>query len=211
MDSVSSLFRHSFRFLVHVILLCVCVCLFLTSFFSSLNSDNDFIIPSKDTANAMVKLWDSSMTGMAHIFQNINRLCVTRDFAGGMLQQKWERDRPPNDVRNIYRSGLVYIDFYVGKNVTGTAGDVLPDRNNGTIPKEVYATIGKCRHMHSDIFPTKRELVYNRTFAQRFPLNSEQLLREKYGPDWRIPPSNKRKHGRDPCNLRYLQKKKRYR
>ena len=38
--------------------------------------DNDYIIPSEDAANVMVILWDSKRTGMAHIFQTINRGCV---------------------------------------------------------------------------------------------------------------------------------------
>mmetsp|Transcript_38210 Transcript_38210/g.55815 ORF Transcript_38210/g.55815 Transcript_38210/m.55815 type:complete len:154 (+) Transcript_38210:1567-2028(+) len=152
------------------------------------------------------------MTGMAHVFQGINRMCVTPDFAGGVLKEKWGRDTTPKNHSSIHFSGLVYIDFYVGRNVTGKVRDALPDRNNGTTPKEVYTTVGECRHMHSDIFPTKRELVYNRTFAQRFPLNSEQLLREKYGPDWRIPPSKKSGHGHGtPCDLSYLKNKKRNR
>ena len=149
--------------------------------------DNEYIIPSQDVANAMVALWDSKKTGMAHIFQGINRMCVTPDFAGGVLQRKWGRRSPDfwrSDWDTLWMSGLPYIDFYRGYKVNST----------------IFGTIHNCRHLYSDIFPTKRELVYNNTFAQNFPANSDQLLRTFYGKDWRIPRSDKKPNGDEsPC------------
>lgn len=147
-------------------------------------SDVDYIIPSKDVANAMVSLWDSKKTGMAHIFQGINRMCVTPDFAGGALKNKWGLDKPPQHEFNLDFSGLAYIDFYVGFNETNSA---------------LFGTIDHCRHLYSDVFPTKREMVYNKTFTQNFPANPDQLLRTFYGKDWRIPPSSKSSHGDRLC------------
>ena len=146
--------------------------------------DNDYIIPSKDVASAMVSLWDSKKTGMAHIFQGINRMCVTPDFAGGELAKKWSLNKPPHHQKALDLAGFAYIDFYLGYNDTSA----------------LFNTIGRCQHLYSDIFPTKRELVYNGAFAQRFPANSEQLLRTFYGKEWRIPPANKSPHGNiTPC------------
>ena len=141
--------------------------------------DNDYIIPSKDAANAMVALWDTKKTGMAHIFQGINRMCVTPDFAGGALQRKWSRLDPPGHKLNLDWSGLAYIDFYLGWRIDST----------------IFGTIDRCRHLYSDVFPTKRELVYNNTFPQNFPANSDQLLRTFYGKDWRIPRTDNNPHG----------------
>ena len=160
-------------------------------------ADLDYIIPSKDVANEMVALWDTNNTGMAHIFQGINRMCVTPDFAGGALQRKWSRLKPPKnklklDSRlkppknklKLDTSGLPYIDFYVGSRVGSTMFQV----NKG------------CSHFFGDVFPTKRELVYNYTFSQNFPANSDQMLRTCYGKDWRTPPKDKKSHkGKPDC------------
>eukprot|EP00978_Attheya_sp_CCMP212_P000252 scaffold481_cov63-Attheya_sp.AAC.13 len=151
--------------------------------------DNDYIIPSKDVVNAMVSLWDTKKTGMAHIFQAINRMCITPDFAGGALQRKWERpalgpDKPNWDSLDLI--GLPYIDMYVGR----------------MEPAGGFATIHHCRHMYKDIFPTKRELVYNNTFTQNFPANSDQLLRTFYGRDWRTPRTDKNPHGVTSNNMK---------
>ena len=146
--------------------------------------DLDYVIPSEDVANAMVTLWDTNKTGMAHIFQGINRMCVTPDFAGGALQRKWSRLDPPAHKENLDWSGLPYIDFYLGRRVDST----------------ILATIGRCRHLYNDVFPSKRELVYNNTFSQNFPANSDQLLRTFYGKDWRVPQTDNNPHGKGtPC------------
>ena len=145
-------------------------------------ADLDYIIPSKDVANEMVALWDTNNTGMAHIFQGINRMCVTSDFAGGALQRKWRRLAPKNKL-NLDSSGLPYIDFYVGSRVGST----------------MFQPIKGCTHFFGDVFPTKRELVYNYTFSQNFPANSDQLLRTSYGKDWRTPQKDKNPYGDSRC------------
>merc|ERR1712238_211756 len=142
-------------------------------------ADIDYIIPSKDVANEMVALWDTNNTGMAHIFQGINRMCVTPDFAGGALQRKWSRLKPPKNKLNLDTSGLPYIDFYVGSRVGST----------------MFQVTKHCSHFFDDVFPTKRKLVYNYTFSQNFPANSDQLLRTCYGKDWRTPPKDQNPHG----------------
>ena len=106
-------------------------------------------------------------------------MCVTPDFAGGALQRKWSRLDPPGHKLNLDWSGLPYIDFYLGRRIDSA----------------IFGTIGHCRHLYSDVFPSKRELVYNNTFPQNFPANSDQLLRTFYGKDWRIPRTDNNPHG----------------
>jgi len=142
--------------------------------------DNDYIIPSEDVANAMVALWDTNSTGLAHILQGINRMCLTPDFAGGKLQ-RWIRHRKP--PKSLATSGLPYIDFYVGQNNT----------------QDMFSEFRRCKHAYSDVFPSQRVLVYNKTFAQNIPANTDQLLRTYYGLDWREPSGRRRPHGPGPC------------
>ena len=148
-------------------------------------ADNDYIIPSKDVMTTMFEQWDTKMTGLAHIFQGINRICVTPDFAQGKLQQ-WTL--PPllpskQNSAQLWEQGYPYIDLYVGHNISQT----------------MYSEFPGCSHFYSDIFPTKRVLVYNNTFAQNFPANSEQLLRTSYGNDWRQPDPKHALHGSGIC------------
>ena len=148
--------------------------------------DNDYIIPSKDVANAMVSLWDTETTGLAHIHQDINRICITDSFAGGKLQRKWSIPPPvPGTYQSdtLYARGFPYIDLYVGRNTS----------------QDMFGEIEGCRHLYRNIFPTKRMLVYNGTFAQNIPANPEQLLRTYYGKSWSIPRSDKNPHGASPC------------
>eukprot|EP00984_Skeletonema_dohrnii_P018578 scaffold8707_cov128-Skeletonema_dohrnii-CCMP3373.AAC.1 len=153
--------------------------------------DNDYIIPSADVANAMVLLWNTSRTGMAHHFHGINRMCATPDFAGGELQKKWQRKvggslqvKWPRKVgrKLLDESGVPYIDFYLGRKVNST----------------IFGQFDKCLHLQSDVFPTKRRLVYDGEFAQNFPANTDQLLRTFYGKNWMIPPDAKSSHGVSP-------------
>lgn len=87
--------------------------------------DMDYIIPSKAAANAMVHLWDTNKTGLKHVHQGINRMCMTRDFANGELA-KWNVSAPDpsqtiegqmcgDDGGALYKCGLPYVDFYVGQ------------------------------------------------------------------------------------------------
>ena len=140
-------------------------------------SDLDYVVPSEDVAGALFALWDAKTTGMAHVYQQIDRMCITGDFAGGKLKENWEGGRLPH---MIYKSYVPYIDIYIGKNISGVGK---------------YKTFGPCRHLYGDVFPTKRTHVYNRTFAQNMPANPEQLLITKYGQDWRVPPNVTRGHG----------------
>ena len=171
-------------------------------------ADNDYIIPSMDVANAFVQLWDSNKTGMAHHFQGINRMCVTPNFADGELQ-KWARVKPVNQTL-LWSSGLPYIDFYLGRNVTERNYQILLRSSEVSHAKKralrningtIFGTFGQCLHLYSDIFPTKRELVHNGTgtFAQNFPANTDQLLRTFYGRNWKIPLSGNNVHGHISC------------
>ena len=149
-------------------------------------ADNDYIIPSKDVANAMVSLWDTETTGLAHIYQGINRICVTDSFAGGKLQRKWSIPPPvpgTDQYDTLHLRGFPYIDLYVGRNTS----------------QDMFEEIEGCRHLYRDIFPTKRMLVYNGTFAQNIPANPEQVLRTYYGKSWSIPRSDENPHGATNC------------
>jgi len=144
-------------------------------------SDIDYIIPSKYVANAMVDLWDTRTTGMAHHFEKgLNRICVTGDFAGGELKEKWEDERPLLNWSD--ENAGPYMDFYIGRNVTD----------------QTYKPLPECEHLYRDVFPTKRVYVYNRTFATNMPANPDQLLRTMYGRNWRKPRANKSVHGGGP-------------
>jgi hypothetical protein len=144
--------------------------------------DNDYALQNKNVANAMVDLWDTNTTGMAHLYQDINRMCVTTMFAEGKLQ-KWSIG-PTSDT--LFEAGFPYIDFYIG-------------RENGTH----FSEIKGCHHNTRDVWPSQRVSVYGKTFFQKMPAKSEQLLRTYYGPKWRNPPPDKKKnlHGYQagPC------------
>ena len=116
---------------------------------------------------------------MSHHFQDMNRMCVTPNFAGGKLQMKWSRKQRRKKLVN---SGVPYIDFYLMSKVNST----------------IFG-FGRCHHLYSDIFPTKRHFVYNGTFIQNFPVNTDQLLRTFYGRNWSIPSSKKSSHGLKRC------------
>ena len=147
--------------------------------------DNDYIIPSTFVMNAMVELWDAKKTGMAHVFQDINRMCITPDFAGGKLK-RWEIRHPGFGTPNadtLWAGGYPYIDLYVGR-------DLSP---------AMFAEIPGCRHLKRNIFPTKRVKVYDGAFFQRLPAKPEQLLRTYYGNDWATPRADKSPHGSSLC------------
>eukprot|EP00553_Chaetoceros_curvisetus_P005401 CAMPEP_0204625412 /NCGR_PEP_ID=MMETSP0717-20131115/11184_1 /ASSEMBLY_ACC=CAM_ASM_000666 /TAXON_ID=230516 /ORGANISM="Chaetoceros curvisetus" /LENGTH=145 /DNA_ID=CAMNT_0051641113 /DNA_START=135 /DNA_END=572 /DNA_ORIENTATION=+ len=131
----------------------------------------------------MTALWDTKKTGMAPLFQDIIRMCVTPDFGGGALK-KWEITDSAALVKAgtwLCFTGLPYIDFYLGYKVSST----------------LFGTIDECLHLHTDVFPTKRTFVSNKSYAQNFPANTDQLLRTFYGMDWMTPRSDKNPHG-DP-------------
>lgn len=141
--------------------------------------DDDYIIPSKNVYNAMVKLWDAKKTGLNHLFQLMPRMCITPDFANGQLK-KWEISTRP---QKIYNEGFPYIDLYVGQNVSS-----------------MFQDFSICRHEFNDVFPTKRVKVYNGTFTQNFPANPEQLIKKYYGKNWKTPRSDKSAHGSKLCD-----------
>ena len=153
-------------------------------------ADGDYVV-TQETANAMVSLWDARRTGLAHLFQGINRMCVTADFARAGIR-KWIESPPfPGSTlpkhNNIDLLGFPYIDLYVGNrtHVEGLEGVVFDLRGGGI----------NCRHLYRDIFSSQRVSVYNRSFFQSYPSNPDQLLRTSYGPDWMVPLSNKSEHG----------------
>ncbi len=146
-------------------------------------TDIDYILPSRDVANAMTALWDTKKTGMAPLVQDIIRMCVTPDFGGGALK-KWEiTDRAALVEAGTWLcfTGLPYIDFYLGSKASSN----------------LFGTIDECLHLYTDVFPTKRTFVSNKSYAQNFPANVDQLLRTFYGMDWMTPRSDKNPHG-DP-------------
>lgn len=171
--------------------------------------DNDYVLPSREVANAMVALWDAKSTGIAHLRQGLNRICITRDFANGNLA-RWEKY--PALVNKILRAmkvkdelwsrGFPYIDLYVGQKVpnwtTETALASMEQIRERRPQSEVYQIHTGCQFFHDDIFPTKKVLVYAKNFTQNVPKNSEQLLRTSYGTYWRIPANND-PHGGKPC------------
>lgn len=74
--------------------------------------DMDYIIPSTAAANAMAHLWDTNKTGLKHVHQGINRMCITKEFANGELT-KWNVSKPCR--RTLDKCGIPYVDFYVGR------------------------------------------------------------------------------------------------
>jgi len=153
--------------------------------------DMDYIIPSEAVANAMVHLWDTKKTGLAHIFQDINRVCLTHDFADGKLAKFKFTAPPPKkllksaDGNTLWSRGFPYLDLYVG-------------RDHPSFPGE-YNELKHCRHKKTDIFPTAKGLFYNKTLSQRIPANPEQLLRTYYGKTWRNPTPARNPHGDSLC------------
>ena len=165
--------------------------------------DNDYIIPSKTVANAMVSLWNTTRTGLTHLHQGINRMCINPDFAGGKLQ-KWAIPTASHDT--LWKGGFPYVDFYVGRNMT--AGFHRIPRSVEDHPRlsrirarepTMYGEFEKCRHYYHDMFPTRREFFYNGTLVQRIPANPDQILRTYYGRDWRKPKADKNPHGTIAC------------
>ena len=146
-------------------------------------ADNDFIIKDSKTAHAMADLWGktnaTATTGLSLMFQDILRICITPQFAGGKIQ-KWIDQKQKNCRQWLWNCDIPYIDLYTGKNISN----------------EMYKEIGNCRHHYSSVFPTKRRLVYDGAFALNFPANPEQLLRSYYGTNWTMPRSEtKEPHG----------------
>ena len=134
--------------------------------------------------NAMVHLWDTKKTGMSHIFQWINRMCLTHDFADGKLA-KFNVTMPDLKSRKqVWKGGYPYVDFYVGK-------------YHRKFPDEFDTGFQGCRHKKSDIFPTKKALFYNNTLSQRIPANPETILRTYYGTNWKIPQPDHNPHGNE--------------
>jgi len=144
--------------------------------------DIDYILRSKRDANALVDLWDTNTTGMAHVFQNIPRMCVTEGFGEGKLR-KWAIPAPKN-ITLLDGMGFPYIDLYVGR----------------TTLSNLFSEIHSCVHKSKDVWPSKRVLVYNKTVFQRIPANTENMLWTYYGPKWRTPDKQENPHGEhEPC------------
>ena len=145
--------------------------------------DHDYIIESTMLADAMVDLWDAKVTGMAHVYHGgMNRMCITPDFANGRLSfwtNKFFSGSTISQSDRLWKRNHQYIDIYMGKNIY----------------QSVFQEVRPCKHYYSDVFPTKRRLVYEGTFYQNFPAKPEQMLRVYYGKNWRIPNDNKNPHG----------------
>eukprot|EP00574_Skeletonema_japonicum_P001212 CAMPEP_0201739026 /NCGR_PEP_ID=MMETSP0593-20130828/45557_1 /ASSEMBLY_ACC=CAM_ASM_000672 /TAXON_ID=267983 /ORGANISM="Skeletonema japonicum, Strain CCMP2506" /LENGTH=331 /DNA_ID=CAMNT_0048233263 /DNA_START=61 /DNA_END=1056 /DNA_ORIENTATION=- len=153
------------------------------------SADGDMMLYSDEAMNALVMLWDSQKTGMSHHFSQINRMCITAEFANGGLK-KWaydeERYRQAIDGWDKeFNLGFPYLDLYLGQVVEGNK----------------LLVWSRCKHYLKDVFPTERKLVYGGQFAMNFPPNPDQILRTNYGNGWRFPPSEeeKAKHGDQLC------------
>lgn len=155
--------------------------------------DNDIVVEQR-TLRAMAELWNEENTGLRFAFPRsgkaqggIPRMCVTQNFAGGGLL-KWKATQKL--AKAFHNRGFPYLDFYIGKNMS---------RN--TWGNEYW----RCRHFHSDVFPTKRQLVYGGQFALNFPRKPETLVERYYGLDWRTPQQEKKSHGnfRQICDVNY--------
>jgi len=145
-------------------------------------SDNDYIV-LPNSMNAMVDLWDANATGMSLIFQGIPRLCATSKFAKGKLQ-RWNMAAKSQE---LCFAGSPYIDLYVSTKMS----DIL-----------TFMPISPCIYKVSDIWPSNRVKVYNKTFYQNYPAKPEQVLIKNYGKDWKTPESNKNGHGQSTCSYR---------
>merc|ERR1712129_356955 len=123
-------------------------------------------------------------TGLSFVFpkagkkgRGFPRMCATSQWAHGKLQ-KWQIPTPL-DIDFVER-GFPYIDFYIGE-----------DMEQNTFGQEYRG----CRHPYSDVFPTKRQMVYDGQFALNFPAKPEQLLQRYYGLNWRVPLTDDSIHG----------------
>jgi len=144
-------------------------------------SDNDYIV-LPNSMNAMVDLWDANATGMSLIFQGIPRLCATSKFAEGKLQ-RWNMTAKSQE---LCFAGSPYIDLYVSTKMS----DLL-----------TFMPIVPCIYKMSEIWPSNRVKVYNKTFYQNYPAKPEQVLIKNYGKDWKTPESDKNGHGQSTCSL----------
>ena len=115
-------------------------------------------------------------------------MCITSDFAEGQLARShWSNKtlfkstiiKKKHSYGRLWERGHPYIDYYVGRNIS----------------ESIFQEIQPCQHVYSDVFPTKKTLVYNGTLGVNFPANPHQLLRTYYGKDWSIPIANKDPHG----------------
>ncbi len=153
------------------------------------SADADIMLHSDEAMNALVMLWDSQKTGMSHHYSEINRMCITEDFAnGGLKKWAYDEERYQKAIAGWDRQfnlGFPYLDLYLGQ--------VVEDKK--------MLKWSRCRHWLKDVFPIERKLVYGGQFAMNFPSNPEKLLMTNYGTGWRFPPTEeeRKKHGGVLC------------
>ena len=172
--------------------------------------DNDYIVETIQVSNAMADLWNKTSTGIAIVYDDIPRMCATKDFAGGLLKQ-WEVPVATNYKKlrgyggNLFNKGYPYIDLYAGK---GKMRKPLSftKREGDTYGMDYFSEITECLHWYKDMFPTKRVSVYGGAFAQNVPANTDSILQDKYGSNWRTPKNSKTAHGDGPCKASHYWK-----
>mmetsp|Transcript_7212 Transcript_7212/g.13455 ORF Transcript_7212/g.13455 Transcript_7212/m.13455 type:complete len:389 (-) Transcript_7212:357-1523(-) len=157
--------------------------------------DNDIVI-QKPIMRLMTELWDVEASGLAFVSPKIGkskkgapRMCVTPQFASGKIQ-KWQV--PTNSDIAFTDRGFPYFNLYHGE-----------DLGHGTWGHEHEG----CLHYDIDVFPTKRQWVYDGTLALNFPAKPELLVQRYYGSDWRVPLKEESENDRyrQICSTLYLE------
>jgi len=156
--------------------------------------DNDIVI-QKPIMRLMTELWDVEASGLAFVSPKIGkskkgapRMCVTPDFASGKIQ-KWQV--PTNSDIPFVDRGFPYFNLYHGSDL---GHDTWGLEHEG------------CLHYTSDVFPTKRQWVYDGTLALNFPAKPELLIQRYYGSDWRVPLNEESDNRyRKICSTLYLE------
>jgi hypothetical protein len=147
-------------------------------------ADNDYIV-STATMIAMMSLWHTSSHlehGMQLVFSGIDRMCISPSFANGKLL-RWK----VNGTSKLpFIDTNIYTDFYLGD-------------YHGNNQVHIPVALG-CIHNASDLRPYVRRSFYNGTLQQYFPNKPENIVRQIYGPDWRVPDPKKSEHGALVCS-----------
>jgi hypothetical protein len=146
--------------------------------------DNDYIM-SEQALSAMQDMWDKAdhlNHGLGFHFDLVYRICATPSFADGQLR-RWE----VNETDSWYAlSTYPFADIFSMNMANGTQ---MVDQR-------------ECYHDMSALRPTVRKPVYNGTFYQQMPADTEDMLVTYFGENWRTPDAKKNSHGGTHCGRR---------